>query len=95
MPLTCLGPSRLLTRKPIVFSPTHRVQFSELDPYNHVGTGRCGTYFPKISFPSTPVPDEAPWQVLAPTLRDLKIEEYFFGWMFLASGTVNGGIQAH
>lgn len=31
--------------KPIVFRTTHRVQFSELDPYNHVGTGTFATYF--------------------------------------------------
>jgi len=30
---------------PIVFRTTHHVQFSELDPYNHVGTGRFATYF--------------------------------------------------
>ena len=34
-----------MTAKPIVFTTTHRVQFSELDPYNHVGTGRFATYF--------------------------------------------------
>jgi demethylmenaquinone methyltransferase/2-methoxy-6-polyprenyl-1,4-benzoquinol methylase len=44
--------------------------------------------FPKISFPCTPVPDDAPWRVLAPHLSDLTVQEYFFGWMFLASGTV-------
>jgi SAM-dependent methyltransferase len=43
--------------------------------------------FPKISFPSTPVPNDAPWSVLAPDLRDLTVEEYFFGWLFLAAGT--------
>ena len=34
-----------MTKKPIVFTTTHRVRFSELDPYNHVGTGRFATYF--------------------------------------------------
>lgn len=34
-----------MTQKPIVFTTTHRVQFSELDPYHHVGTGRFATYF--------------------------------------------------
>ncbi len=34
-----------MTKTPIVFRTTHRVQFSELDPYNHVGTGRFATYF--------------------------------------------------
>jgi SAM-dependent methyltransferase len=46
--------------------------------------------FPKISFPTTPVPNDAPWAVLAPYLSDLAVEEYFFGWMFLAAGTFNG-----
>jgi demethylmenaquinone methyltransferase/2-methoxy-6-polyprenyl-1,4-benzoquinol methylase len=50
--------------------------------------------FPKISFPSTPVPDDTPWRTLAPHLRDLAVEEYFFGWMFLAAGTVRGGRDA-
>jgi hypothetical protein len=37
---------------------------------------------PRLSFASTPVPDAAPWRVLAPSLDSLQIEEYFFGWMF-------------
>lgn len=31
--------------KPLVFRTTHWVQFSELDPYQHVSTGRYATYF--------------------------------------------------
>jgi demethylmenaquinone methyltransferase/2-methoxy-6-polyprenyl-1,4-benzoquinol methylase len=46
------------------------------------------TVFPKLSFRSTPVPDHEPWRLLAPHLEGLRIEEYFFGWMFLASGTL-------
>lgn len=34
-----------MARTPIVFRTTHRVRFSELDPYNHVSTGRYATYF--------------------------------------------------
>jgi len=34
-----------MPRTPIVFATTHRVQFSDLDPYNHVGTGRFATIF--------------------------------------------------
>lgn len=34
-----------MPRTPIVFTTTHVVQFSELDPYNHVGTGRFATIF--------------------------------------------------
>ena len=44
--------------------------------------------FPRISFPTTPVPNDAPWQELAPYLPDLVVEELFFGWMFLAAGTL-------
>lgn len=46
--------------------------------------------FPKLTFPTTPIPDDAPWQVLAPHLTPLHITEYFFGWMFLAEGTYVG-----
>ncbi len=38
--------------------------------------------------PATPVPDRTPWKIIAPRLESLEIKEYFFGWMFLASGTV-------
>jgi ubiquinone/menaquinone biosynthesis C-methylase UbiE len=44
--------------------------------------------FPKLSFRTTPVPDAEPWRLLAARLERLTIEEYFFGWMFLAAGSV-------
>jgi acyl-CoA thioester hydrolase len=31
--------------KPIVYETARRVRFSELDPYNHVGTGSYATFF--------------------------------------------------
>jgi acyl-CoA thioester hydrolase len=34
-----------MSKKPIVFISTHRIQFSDLDPYNHMGTGKYATYF--------------------------------------------------
>ncbi|MDQ0850554.1 acyl-CoA thioester hydrolase [Arthrobacter sp. B3I9] len=34
-----------MAKVPIVFKSTHRVKFSELDPYNHVSTGRYATYY--------------------------------------------------
>lgn len=34
-----------MAKTPIVFRSTHRIKFSELDPYNHVSTGRYATYF--------------------------------------------------
>jgi acyl-CoA thioester hydrolase len=34
-----------MANAPIVYRTTHRIKFSELDPYNHVGTGRYATYY--------------------------------------------------
>lgn len=44
--------------------------------------------FPKLTFASTPVPDAEPWRTIAPHLTDFVVQELFFGWMFLASGTL-------
>jgi demethylmenaquinone methyltransferase/2-methoxy-6-polyprenyl-1,4-benzoquinol methylase len=38
--------------------------------------------------PGTPLPDEAPWTLLAKRVQGLRVEEYFYGSMFLASGCV-------
>ena len=42
----------------------------------------------KLSFSTTPRPDYEPWQILAKYVEGLEVEEYFFGWMFLGSGSV-------
>ena len=42
----------------------------------------------KLSFSTTPRPDYEPWRMLAKYLEGLDTEEYFFGLMFLASGSV-------
>jgi acyl-CoA thioester hydrolase len=34
-----------MTHVPIVYKTTHRIKFSELDPYDHVSTGNYATYF--------------------------------------------------
>jgi acyl-CoA thioester hydrolase len=34
-----------MTKKPIVYKSTHRVKFSDLDPYDHVSTGKYATYY--------------------------------------------------
>ena len=34
-----------MAKAPIVYRTTHRIKFSELDPYNHVSTGEYATYF--------------------------------------------------
>ncbi len=44
--------------------------------------------FPKLSFRTTPVPDDEPWRLLATRLESLTVEEYFFGWLFLAAGSL-------
>ena len=38
--------------------------------------------------PHTPVPDEAPWLLLSKQLEEFQIQQYFFGSMFLAYGTI-------
>jgi demethylmenaquinone methyltransferase/2-methoxy-6-polyprenyl-1,4-benzoquinol methylase len=41
-----------------------------------------------LSFSTTPRPDYEPWRILAKRVEKLTIEEYFFGLMFLTSGSV-------
>jgi SAM-dependent methyltransferase len=42
----------------------------------------------KLSLPSTPGLDTAPWDLIAGRTSDLVVQEYFHGWMFLASCSV-------
>lgn len=44
--------------------------------------------FSKLSFSTSPQIEREPWQLLQTRLKKLEVEEYFFGWMFLACGTV-------
>jgi demethylmenaquinone methyltransferase/2-methoxy-6-polyprenyl-1,4-benzoquinol methylase len=41
-----------------------------------------------LSFSTTPRPDYEPWRILAKRVEKLTVEEYFFGLMFLVSGSV-------
>jgi len=41
-----------------------------------------------LSFSTTPRPDYEPWRMLAKRVEKLNVEEYFFGLMFLTSGSV-------
>lgn len=34
-----------MAKAPIVYRTSHRIRFSELDPYNHVSTGHYATYY--------------------------------------------------
>jgi len=56
-------------------------------PGGWVLNGLFRAAMPRLSFASTPVPTDAPWTLVEPELRELEIHEYFFGWMFLATGT--------
>ncbi|MEP6634248.1 MAG: methyltransferase domain-containing protein, partial [Luteimonas sp.] len=38
--------------------------------------------------PHTPVPDQAPWLLLGKQFEEFQIQQYFFGLMFLAYGTI-------
>ena len=42
----------------------------------------------KLSFDTTPLPDAEPWRLVAAGMDRLEIREYFFGTMFLASGSL-------
>ena len=56
------------------------------------GLGRIFNPFLKtlcgLSFSTTPRPDYEPWRILAKYLEGIEVEEYCFGLMFLASGSV-------
>ena len=49
--------------------------------------GILRSVFSKFSS-STPTLNSEPWKILENRLQDFHIKEYFFGWMFLAYGTV-------
>jgi acyl-CoA thioester hydrolase len=34
-----------MSKAPIVFKSTHRIRFSDLDPYDHMSTGNYATYY--------------------------------------------------
>ena len=42
----------------------------------------------RLSLPTTPALELEPWNRVAERVHDLHVEEYFHGWMFLASGTL-------
>jgi SAM-dependent methyltransferase len=43
----------------------------------------------RLSFSSTPKIESKPWMILRQRLVKINVEEYFFGWMFLASGFID------
>ena len=47
----------------------------------------------KLSFSTTPKPDYEPWKLLAEYVEDVNVTEYFFGLMFLASGSTHAKVE--
>ena len=43
-----------MSKAPIVYTSTHQIKFSELDPYNHVSTGNYATFDQKKRDPVHP-----------------------------------------
>jgi acyl-CoA thioester hydrolase len=62
-----------MSSAPIVFKTTHRIRFSELDPYDHVGTGRYATYY--VDHRMQGLRDHMGWDL--PTLATLP----FMAWV--------------
>lgn len=56
--------------------------------YGWILNGLIRFAFTKLSFPSTPVIESKPWTIIEKYLENLVVEEYFFGWMFLANGSL-------
>ncbi len=53
--------------------------------------------FSRLTFPSTPELNDEPWALLKSRVDELHVQEYFFGWMFLAWGSgkrVTGKIES-
>ncbi len=50
----------------------------------------CST-FSRLSFPSTPGLDYQPWALVEERVDEIHVQEYFFGWMFLAWGSIKTG----
>lgn len=55
--------------------------------YGWILNGLIRLAFTKLSFPSTPMIESKPWTIIEKHLENLVVEEYFFGWMFLANGS--------
>ena len=41
----------------------------------------------RLSLPTTPGMESEPWHLAAERLQEFVVEEYFYGWMFIAAGT--------
>lgn len=50
-----------MSKAPIVYRSTHRIEFSELDPYDHVNTGQYATYY--VAYCMEGLRDYAGWDL--------------------------------
>jgi hypothetical protein len=57
-------------------------------PYGWILNGLLRMAFAKLSFASSPKIERQPWITIEGRLARVNVEEYFFGWMFLAWGNV-------
>jgi SAM-dependent methyltransferase len=49
--------------------------------------------FSKLTFASTPALNHEPWALLQESASDLQVQDKFFGWMFLAFGSIDKGAK--
>ena len=56
--------------------------------YGWILNGLLRLAFARLSFPSGPQLESEPWIKLEKRLVKIEVKEYFFGWMFLAWGSV-------
>lgn len=57
--------------------------------YGWILNGMLRLAFSKLSFSTSPKLEIKPWTTLQKRLTKLEVEEYFFGWMFLAWGYID------
>ena len=69
-----------MAKTPIICKSTHRIKFSELDPYNHLNTGNYATYY--VDHRMEGLRDYAGWDLK--TLGTLP----FMVWVLAASVTL-------
>jgi hypothetical protein len=57
--------------------------------YGWLLNGLLRLAFARLSFTSSPQMESKPWTLLEHRLSQINVEEYFFGWMFLAWGNID------
>ena len=82
-------PAALANLDPYLKDDAHVVAFGaklSRHPLGRMFNSIVRLMFSKATFTSTPALDYEPWKVLESGIGALKVDELFFGWMFLAWG---------